>query len=121
MEIPRYAVRSKELSTVLGGGIVPGSFILLSGEPGIGKSTLTLQMADWFSTEQQQALYISAEENLAQISGRARRLGIQNAHIRILCESVFENILETIERDTSKLIILDSISVFQSVSLDTNA
>lgn len=100
---------------------MPGSFILLSGEPGIGKSTLTLQIADWFSCEERSALYVSAEENISQISGRANRLGIKNSHIRILCESVFEDILETIVTDSSELIILDSISVFQSLSIDSSA
>jgi DNA repair protein RadA/Sms len=114
-------VRSAELSNVLGGGLVPGSFILLSGEPGIGKSTLTLQIADWFSTSEHSALYISAEENLAQISARAKRLGILNSHIEILCESVFEHLLATIESSSCELVILDSISVFQSLSIDTNS
>jgi DNA repair protein RadA/Sms len=120
-ENTRYPVRSTELSNVLGGGLVPGSFILLSGEPGIGKSTLTLQIADWFSTREHSALYISAEENLAQISARAKRLGIINTHIEILCESVFEHLLATIESSSCELVILDSISVFQSLSIDTNS
>jgi DNA repair protein RadA/Sms len=120
-ETSRFPVRSKELTTVLWGGITPGSFILLSGEPGIGKSTLTLQIADWFSCKDRSALYVSAEENIGQISGRAKRLGIQNSHIRILCESVFEDILETISSDSSELIILDSISVFWSLSIDSSA
>ncbi len=117
----RYHIASSEFASVLGGGIVPGSFILLSGEPGIGKSTLTLQLADWFSQGEQTALYVSAEENLSQISARAKRMGIQNSTIRLLTESVFEDILETILTDSSSLVILDSISVFQSTSLETNA
>lgn len=120
-EVARYHIRSQELSNVLGGGIVPGSFVLLSGEPGIGKSTLTLQIADWFGSGEQHALYVSAEENIEQISSRALRMGIQNHNIRILCESVFEHILETIEADDSKLVILDSISMFQTLSMDTNS
>ncbi len=120
-ETMRYPIRSRELSSVLGGGIVPGSFMLLSGEPGIGKSTLTLQVADWFASKQQTALYVSAEENLEQISARALRMGIKNENIRILCESVFEHILETIHLDESKLVILDSISMFQTISMDTNS
>lgn len=120
-EAPRYAIRSRELSNVLGGGIVPGSFVLLSGEPGIGKSTLTLQIADWFASGEQTALYVSAEENIEQISSRALRMGIKNENIRILCESVFEHILETIGSDDSELVILDSISMFQTLSMDTNS
>jgi DNA repair protein RadA/Sms len=64
---------------------------------------------------------VSAEENIEQISSRALRMGIKNDNIRILCESVFEHILETIHADDSKLVILDSISMFQTLSMDTNS
>lgn len=117
----RTALSSRELSNVLGGGLVPGSFILLSGEPGIGKSTLALQIADWHAHDGNTSLYISAEENVGQIAGRAKRLGIKNPDINLLSESIFEHIIETIESDKSGLVILDSISVFQSISIDSNS
>ncbi len=117
----RSPISSKELSNVLGGGLVPGSFILLSGEPGIGKSTLALQIADWYARNGTSSLYISAEENVGQIASRAKRLGITNAEINLLSESVFEHIVQTIENDQSGLVILDSISVFQSLSIDSNS
>lgn len=117
----RTALSSRELSNVLGGGLVPGSFILLSGEPGIGKSTLALQIADWHAHDSNTSLYISAEENVGQIAGRAKRLGIKNPDINLLSESIFEHIIETIESDKSGLVILDSISVFQSISIDSNS
>lgn len=101
--------------------MVPGSFILLSGEPGIGKSTLSLQVADWYAKKGQVCLYVSGEENEGQIASRADRLGIQNDCIEVLSENVFENILETIANHEASLVILDSISVFQSISIDTSA
>lgn len=71
-EEKKFLTSSSELNNVLGGGIVPGSLILLSGEPGIGKSTLALQIASWLSGEN--VIYISAEETAEQIFGRAERL-----------------------------------------------
>lgn len=110
----RIPVASAELSNLLGGGMVPGSLILLSGEPGIGKSTLSIQLADWFAKDGRTALYVSAEENAGQISDRALRLGIKNADIRLLTASVIEDVFATLDTDSSSLVILDSVSVFGS-------
>ena len=69
-----------------------GSLVLLSGEPGIGKSTLSLQMSDWYSSTETPVLYVSGEESVLQISGRARRLGVHGEYIDILSDSDFESI-----------------------------
>lgn len=125
LDIPDITLRIKlasgELNNVLGGGLVPGSFVLLSGEPGIGKSTLALQIANWYAKGDQECLYVSAEENVSQISARALRLGIQNEHIGILSETVFENIAESIEHSPASLVVLDSISMFGSISVDSSS
>ena len=112
--VSRVEFGSRELSTVFGGGIVSGSLSLLSGEPGIGKSTLALQMADWYAIEGREVLYVSAEETTTQISDRARRLGIVNPHIALISCSRVEDILETIDGHPADLVILDSVSMLRS-------
>ncbi len=102
---------SKELNNLLGWGITQGSVILLSGEPWIGKSTLSLQLANWYDGE---IIYISWEETENQISDRAKRLGIDGKNISLLSESNLENILETLEWQKPDLVILDSVSVITS-------
>lgn len=93
--------------------------MVLSGEPGIGKSTLALQMADWYAhTASNRVLYISGEESVMQIAGRARRLGIDNTNIEVLSESNFETIVATIESSPVHVIVIDSISVLSASSLD---
>lgn len=119
--IVKVQLRSNELNTVLGGGLTPGSLILLSGEPGIGKSTLALQITDWYSTKGNTAVYVSAEENIHQISDRAHRLGIANEHIRIFTAHTLEDILETLEKDNSGLIVIDSISMISSLDVSSQS
>lgn len=102
----------------MGGGLVAGSLVLLSGEPGIGKSTLSLQMSSWYGDKGEEVLYVSGEESVLQISGRARRLGISSQNIEILSESDFESIIATIEQSSAKVIIIDSLSVLSASSLD---
>ncbi|MDD3646745.1 MAG: DNA repair protein RadA [Candidatus Gracilibacteria bacterium] len=109
--LDRIKTASEELNNVLGGGIVPGSVVLLSGEPGIGKSTLTLQLSNWIKED---IIYISGEETPYQISDRANRLGIKAEHLSILGESCIEDILETLKKNTGKVLIIDSISVMHS-------
>ncbi|MDD2516271.1 MAG: DNA repair protein RadA, partial [Candidatus Gracilibacteria bacterium] len=106
---------------VLGGGITPGSLVLLSGEPGVGKSTLTLQIADWFGKPNHNVIYVSGEENAYQISDRAKRLGIKNSYIKIFNSNILENILKVLEDDDSDLVIIDSISMIYSENLDSNS
>lgn len=117
-EVSRYTSSSTELDNVLGSGLVEGSLVLLSGEPGIGKSTLSLQMSAWYAKNGTEVLYVSGEESVLQISGRARRLGVTGENINILSESDFESIVATIERSNAKVIIIDSLSVLSASSLD---
>ncbi|MCP4523147.1 MAG: DNA repair protein RadA [Candidatus Gracilibacteria bacterium] len=107
----RIQTKSSELNNVLGGGIVEGSVVLLSGEPGIGKSTLTLQFGSWV---EESIIYVSGEETQSQIHERAIRLGVKNDQLSILGESSIENILETLKAHPSKVVIIDSISVMRS-------
>src|SRR5688500_7604608 len=95
-----------ELDRVLGGGIVPGSVTLLGGEPGIGKSTLVLQVASaWPST----ALYVSAEESQPQVKTRAQRLGDGQPHVWIAAETSLRGVMDAIDRVEPTLVIVDSI------------
>lgn len=108
---PKTQTKSQELNNLLWGWIASWSVILLSWEPGIWKSTLSLQLADWYDKE---IIYISWEETQNQISNRAVRLWINKQNISILSENNLENILETINQEKCDLVILDSISVIVS-------
>ena len=98
-----------ELDRVLGGGIVPGSLVLVGGDPGIGKSTLLLQVCRNLSSQGVAVLYISGEESLRQIKLRADRLGSFNDKLKLLCETNLENIREIIERTKPDVAVVDSI------------
>lgn len=108
-EVLRVSTSFKELDRVLGGGVVPGSFILLGGDPGIGKSTLLLQMAGGLAKEKLLLLYISAEESVAQTALRAHRLHIHHSNIEVGSESQIEKILDLIESKKPHVLIVDSI------------
>ena len=97
-----------ELDRVLGGGIVPGSLVLVGGDPGIGKSTLLLQVCQRLSAEKQ-VLYVSGEESLAQIKLRANRMGTFSDHLKLLCETNLDTIRSIIESRRPDLVIIDSI------------
>lgn len=103
--------KSEEFNNVLGGGIVPGSVVLLSGEPGIWKSTITIQMGNFVK---EKIIYISWEETPYQISQRAKRLGISWDNMDILWENCIEDILETLTANKTDILIIDSISVMHS-------
>ena len=107
----RYITKSEEFNNVLWGGIVKGSIVLLSGEPWIWKSTLTLQLGKWIRED---IVYISGEETENQIIERAERLWVSGKNIRILSESNLENILSTLVKNPTDIVIIDSISVMQS-------
>ena len=110
----RYQTEISELDNVLGGGVITDSLILLSGEPGIGKSTLTLQICDKIAALQKKVLYISGEESVAQIGNRANRLNISSELISIINENYLENILATLEKESPDFIVIDSIQVMTS-------
>ena len=98
-----------ELDRVLGGGIVPGSLVLVGGDPGLGKSTLLLPVCRNLSSQGISVLYISGEESLRQIKLRADRLGTFNDKLKLLCETNLENIREIIERTKPDVAVVDSI------------
>ncbi|MDD6039077.1 MAG: DNA repair protein RadA [bacterium] len=98
-----------ELDRVLGGGIVDGSMILVGGDPGIGKSTLLLQVCKNLSAQDVDVLYISGEESLQQIKLRAERIGSFNDHLRLLCETNLADIRTVIDKQKPKVVIIDSI------------
>lgn len=98
-----------ELDRVLGGGIVAGSLILVGGDPGIGKSTLLLQVCQNLSTQNRKVLYISGEESLRQIKIRAERIGSFTNDLMLLCETNLEIIEEAINRMKPEIVIIDSI------------
>lgn len=105
----RLSTGISELDRVLGGGIVRGSLILIGGDPGIGKSTLLLQVADNIAKKYGKVLYVSAEESLAQIKLRAERLRIESENIFLLSETLVERIIECTCQDELSTLIVDSI------------
>lgn len=105
----RYPVYAEELSRVLGGGLVPGSVVLIGGEPGTGKSTLLGQVAANFAREVGPALYVSAEESAQQIKLRAERLGLDADDLYVYSENALDTILAQIRELKPKLVIVDSI------------
>ncbi len=105
----RFPLQMSELSRVLGGGIVPGAAVLVGGDPGIGKSTLLLQMAAEIANSAGPVLYVSAEESAHQIRRRANRLGLNAERLFILSEIVVESIVAQTEQMKPALLIVDSI------------
>lgn len=112
--LPRLTLANSELNRVLGGGIVPGAGVLVGGDPGIGKSTILLQMAAEVAARVGPVLYVSGEESDHQIGRRAVRLGIREERLFVLPEIVVEQILEQIERMRPVLVIVDSIQAIYS-------
>ncbi len=110
----RFTTHSKEFDRVLGGGIVPGSLVLIGGDPGIGKSTLLLQLCRDLSFDQKQILYISGEESLQQIKLRAERMGEFSDSLRLLSETNLSIIKGVIEREKPEVVIIDSIQTMYS-------
>ena len=108
-EDERQTTKIGELDRVLGGGIVPGSLVLVGGDPGIGKSTLLLQVCRNLAEKQVSVLYISGEESLRQIKLRANRIGQFTDKMQLLCETNLEVIREVIERRKPDVVVIDSI------------
>jgi len=107
-----------EVDRVLGGGFIAGELILLSGEPGIGKSTLVLQIAKNLG-EEYKVLYCSGEESKEQIKYRGNRLGISNQDILVSAENNFENITKIVERENPEFLIVDSIQTMYTSDIDS--
>ena len=114
IDMPRLPLSIGELARVLGGGIVPGSCVLVGGDPGIGKSTLLLQMAAEVAQKIGTVLYVSAEESAHQIGRRAARLGVTTTNLLVLSEIVVETIIDQIEAVRPTLVIVDSIQAIYS-------
>lgn len=108
-----------ELDRVLGGGIVQGSLVLVGGDPGIGKSTLLLQVCRNLSDAGKKVLYISGEESLQQIRLRAERMGSFTEHLLILCETDLQAIRETITRLQPQVVVIDSIQTMYNESVSS--
>lgn len=108
-EDERMKTELAELDRVLGGGIVPGSLVLVGGDPGIGKSTLLLQVCQKLSAMNKKVLYISGEESLKQIKLRANRMGEFSENLYLLCETSLNLIQTAIERERPDVVVIDSI------------
>ena len=114
----RIVTNDNELNRVLGGGIVPGSLILLGGDPGIGKSTLLLQFA--LSSKSKKILYVSGEESEKQIKMRAERINRNSEHCYILTETSTQNIFQQIEKLQPDILVVDSIQTLHTANIDSS-
>ena len=114
---PRIDMHDDELNRVLGGGLVPGSIVLLGGEPGIGKSTLTLQTI--LHMNERRILYVSGEESAHQIKMRAERIG-SNSEVMILCETSLESIFDNIKEVKPELVVIDSIQTISTSDVESS-
>ena len=119
--MPRISLPSGELNRVLGGGLVPGSIILVGGEPGIGKSTLILQNV--LRIRSRKVLYVSGEESQQQLKMRADRIceGKIDCECYIVCDTSLESIFTAIKNFTPDLVVVDSIQTIASDALDSSA
>lgn len=113
-EQPRVQLPSQELNRVLGGGLVPGSVVLLAGEPGVGKSTLLLQIAHGIAAQGRAVLYVSGEESPQQIKLRSQRLGIDGHGVFVLSETDVDLIVQRLDESRPSLAIVDSIQTLYS-------
>lgn len=114
----RFSTGMKELDRVLGGGSVVGSLTLVGGDPGIGKSTLLLQMCDNFC-KSKKCFYVSGEESMNQIKLRADRLGVKNSNLMLLSETNMDSIVNLCDNDTPDILIIDSIQTMNCNSVNT--
>jgi DNA repair protein RadA/Sms len=115
--VTRIITKDNELNRVMGGGIVPGSVVLLGGEPGIGKSTVMLQLA--LENKELKILYVSGEESLNQIKLRANRIGLTNDNCYLFPETTLEQIISAAKKIEPDLIIIDSIQTVSAMNIDT--
>ncbi len=116
----RISTKTTEIDTVLGGGFVPGSVVLLAGEPGIGKSTILMQIAQAVAA-QTSVLYVSGEESVAQVASRARRLKTESSQISLASSTSANDIAADIARGQNKLVIVDSIQTISCAEVSSAA
>ncbi len=114
---PRIKVKIEEFNKVLGGGVVIGSLVLIGGEPGIGKSTLLLQVSRDFAGQEEKVLYVSGEESLEQIKLRGDRLGVRGGKLYLLAETNLERILAQAQKIMPQILVLDSVQTIFSSKL----
>jgi len=119
--IPRIPLPMAEFNRVLGGGLVPGSMVLVAGDPGIGKSTLLLEVAGVIAGREEKVLYVSGEESVHQIKIRAGRLGVRGEGLYILPETELETIVERGKELSPRLVIIDSIQTVYQSGLNSTA
>ncbi len=115
----RYNTGISELNRVLGGGLVKGSLVLLSGDPGIGKSTLLLQICNFLSKDLS-VLYVSGEESAYQIKMRAKRLGVKSDNLSVMCETDAEIVCEYLKTEKPNIVMVDSIQTMSIPELSSS-
>jgi len=118
-ESRRISSKIVELDRVLGGGVVPGSAVLIGGDPGIGKSTILLQALHGLTTSEYPILYVSGEESTVQIKMRSQRLGLTSSHLYVVAESALENILRLSDEFSPAAIAVDSIQTVYTTQLES--
>jgi len=119
-EVPRIPSSMSELDRVLGGGIVPGSVVLIGGDPGVGKSSILLQVMCHLST-QQKVLYITGEESLQQVAHRAKRMQLPDDKLRLFTETDVEAITIAAQKELPKVMVVDSIQTMQLAEISSAA
>ncbi len=118
-EILRLPTKVKEFDLVIGGGIVSGMVVLIGGEPGIGKSTLMLQLSQWMGEQGKKVLYVSGEESQEQLHLRSVRLNVASENIWLLCTNDAEAALDAVEENPPDILVVDSIQSISIPSLDS--
>lgn len=117
-DTPRTETGLRELDRVLGGGLVPGSVILIGGDPGIGKSTILLQVVSGLA-DRLKGLYITGEESLQQVHMRAKRLGLPESELRVLAETCVERVVQIAQDESPDVLVVDSIQTIFSEALSS--
>lgn len=116
----RFSTGSKELNRVLGGGLVKGSLVLIGGDPGIGKSTILMQVCNYMGKEGRKVLYVSGEESKRQIKLRASRLGVDGNNIFLYTQTDCQTICEIIKEESPELVVIDSIQTMSISDLTSS-